>query len=76
MAKSVLISEQLLSALRGAGLCDADTRRVVIDIQVDHVPVIYTEKFASPEQDLLSVVTALGGVQVQIRKAEEGGQSH
>lgn len=74
MARSVWMSEVLLAALREAGLCDDDTKRVVIDIQVDHVPVIYTEKLASSERDLLKVVTALGGVQVEIRKAEEGGQ--
>ncbi|WP_156325484.1 hypothetical protein [Nonomuraea sp. SBT364] len=69
-----LIGGDLLTALREAGLCDDDTKRVVIDVQAGHVPVIYTEKFADPKRDLLSVVTALGGVQVEIKKAEEGGQ--
>ncbi|WP_431897928.1 hypothetical protein [Nonomuraea sp. bgisy101] len=74
VARSVGFSTSLLDALRAAGLYDEDTKRVVIDIQADHIPVIYTEKFASSDRDLLSVVTALGGVQVQIKKAEEGGQ--
>lgn len=69
-----LIGDDLLAALRAAGLCDDDTKRVVIDVQAGHIPVIYTEKFAHRNQDLLSVVTALGGVKVEIRKAEEGGQ--
>ncbi len=66
------LSTELLAALVAAGLCDDDTKHVVIDINAGEIPVIYTEKFAS--QDLLSVVTALGGVQVQIRNVEEGGQ--
>ncbi|GAA4924573.1 hypothetical protein HD597_011310 [Nonomuraea thailandensis] len=70
----VAVHEGLLKALRDAGLCDDDTSRVVIDIKAGCIPVIYTEKFANPDRDLLSVVTALGGVQVEIRKAEEGGQ--
>lgn len=70
----MLLATDVLSALVAAGLCDDDTKRVVIDIKAGDIPVIYTEKFASPEQDLLLVATALGGVQVQVRKAEEGGQ--
>lgn len=65
MAKRVIMSDELLSALRAAGLCDDDTRRVVIDIEAGAIPVVYTEKFAAPGQDLLSVATALGGVQIK-----------
>ncbi len=61
----VIMSDELLSALRTAGLCDDDTRRVVIDVKAGEIPVVYTEKFAAPTQDLLSVVTALGGVQIK-----------
>lgn len=75
MAKQrIMVGEDLLAALTAAGLCDVQTKRVVIDIKAGHYPVIYTEKFATPEQDLLAVVTALGGVRVEIKKAEEGGQ--
>lgn len=69
-----VVSDDLLAALRAAGLCDDDTTRVVIDIQAGHIPVIYTEKLAGRKDDLLSVVTALGGVQVEVRKAEKEGQ--
>jgi hypothetical protein len=72
MARDVLASERLLAALRKAGLCDDDTVRVVIDIRTGHRPVIYTERLADREESLLSVATALGGIQVQVRAAEEG----
>lgn len=72
MARDMLASERLLGALREAGLCDDDTVRVVLDIRIGHVPVIYTERLARHDQSLLSVATALGGVQVEVKAAEEG----
>lgn len=61
MAK--IISEPVLDALRAAGLADDNTRRVVIDIQAGHAPVMYTESFT--DSRILEVVAALGGVEIR-----------
>lgn len=67
MAK--ITADPLLAALREAGVADNDTRRIVIDIQAGHVPVVYIERYADVR--LLSVVQTLAGVEI-IR--DEGGQ--
>lgn len=56
--------DKLIQALTAAGLCDDTTTRVVIDIRAGYLPVVYTEKIGA-EPDMLSVVTALGGVEIR-----------
>jgi hypothetical protein len=63
------IADDYLEALRAAGLADENTRRVVIDLQCGHVPIVHIEKIG--DERLLSVVQALGGVQIARVEAPE-----
>lgn len=58
-----IISDPLLAALACLGIDPANTRRVVIDIQTGHAPVIHVESFG--DDRLLSVVRALDGVEIK-----------
>lgn len=60
MAKT--IGEPVLDALREAGITPNGTRRVVIDIQVGHAPVVHIEKYG--DRSLLKVIEAMAGVDV------------
>lgn len=57
-----VISEPIIDALRAAGLADDDTRRVVIDLQVGHLPVVHIEKFG--DERLIQVIEAVAGVEI------------
>ena len=57
-----IVSDPLFAALEDAGISDANTRRVVIDIRYGHVPVVHIERWG--DDKLLSVVQTLGGVQI------------
>jgi hypothetical protein len=65
MAK--ITSEPLIDALREMGIAPDATRRVVIDIQVGHIPIVHIEHIG--DERLLSVIRALEGVEI---KREEG----
>lgn len=67
MARSTVLSEQLLAALEANGVVPNDTRRVVIDIQMGKVPIIHIEKLG--DQNVLKVAEALTGVEVERRTA-------
>lgn len=60
----------LVDALKRAGLADANTRRVVIDIQADHAVVVHTEKFA--DASVIDVVQTLSGVEIIRKEADHG----
>jgi hypothetical protein len=66
-----ITSEQLLGALNAAGIVRADerVRRVVIDVQMQSVPVVYVERFG--DERLLSVIQTLGGVEIDVVRPEE-----
>lgn len=67
MAK--LVDQRLMEALRAAGLADDNTRRVVIDIQTNHPPVVYIERHG--DDRLIQVVEALSSVEITVKNAEE-----
>jgi hypothetical protein len=52
----------LLEALVTAGIADRLTRRVVIDIQEEHVPVIYIERYG--DRQLINVIQTLNGIEI------------
>lgn len=58
-----ILSDVLLSAMTNLGIDVSATRRVVIDIQTGHAPVIHIEQFG--DDRLLSVVRALNGVEIK-----------
>lgn len=58
-----ILSDALWPALAALGIDPSITRRVVIDIQADHAPVIHVEQFG--DDRLLSVVRALDGVEIK-----------
>jgi hypothetical protein len=62
MAKTVVWPD-LFDALKGAGLADDDTRRVVIDIKAGDIPVVYVEKYG--DKSLINVVEALTSVEIE-----------
>lgn len=59
---------ELFNALISAGIADEMTRRVVIDIDVQGVVIVYVEKYA--DSRVISVVTALGGVEIRTLVAD------
>jgi hypothetical protein len=61
-APVMILSDQLLSALRDAGITPERTRRVVIDIQMRHFPMIHIEQYG--DNKLLSVIRALDGIEI------------
>lgn len=66
-----IMPDLLLEALRAAGITPDDTRRVVIDIQAGHIPIVHIERFG--DESLLSVIRALEGVQIKREPAVESG---
>lgn len=63
----VVPAEELLEALKLAGIAPNRTRRVVIDLQEGHLPIVHVECFG--DEMLLDVVRMLEGV--QIRREEQ-----
>lgn len=57
-----ILSDPIEQALIAAGIADENTSRVVIDIQVGHLPKVYIERFG--DDKLLDVVKTLEGVKV------------
>jgi hypothetical protein len=55
-------SDPLLDALRAAGIADDTTRRVVIDLKVNALPVVYIERLG--DEQLLKVVEAVGTIEI------------
>lgn len=64
---SKITGGRLLEALRAAGLADDNTRRVVIDIEAECVPVVYIERWG--DERLLDVVTAVAAAQITVKEA-------
>jgi len=62
-------ADPVFGALHAAGIADNNTRRVVIDIQAGHLPVVYIERFG--DEQLLNVVQTLQGVEIT---RDEGGK--
>lgn len=60
-----LTAEEFAMALKEAGIIEDGGlyRRIVIDVQVDCLVVIYLEKFT--DKKLLSVVTDLSGIRIE-----------
>lgn len=65
MAK--ITSKPVIEALRAAGIADDNTRRVVIDIGVNCLPIIYVEKYGDAR--IIEVVEAIGTVGVRYADA-------
>lgn len=55
---------RLWSALHDAfGIEPSDTRRVVIDIEAGHIPVVHVELYA--DDQTVNVIRELGGVRIE-----------
>lgn len=65
---------EVFKALREAGLSDNQTRRVIIDIDVNCAVVIYTEKYG--DEKILDVVRTLGkdDVKTEIKFVDSDGE--
>jgi len=63
MAKSNILSAEVLAALEANGVVPNYTRRVVIDIQMGEVPIIHIERIG--DMNVIKVVEALTGVEVE-----------
>lgn len=62
---SLIISDKLIDALVASGILSEEdsATRVVIDLQVGHIPVVHVEKFG--DERMLELVRALEGVQIR-----------
>lgn len=56
-------NDELFAALKAAGIADENTRRVVIDISVTNVVMVYVEKYADTR--IIEVVTQLEGIEIK-----------
>lgn len=54
---------QLFEALKEAGIADENTRRVVIDIDVQDIVKVYVEKYT--DSRIIDVVTTLTGIGIK-----------
>lgn len=63
MPRVSVVPEELTDAMRAAGIPVDLCRRVVIDIQVNEVPIIYIEQYG--DQTVLNIVRALSGVKIE-----------
>ena len=59
--------DPLMNALTQAGIADANTRRVVVDIQLGHLPIVHIERHG--DEQLLTVALALDGVEIKREEA-------
>lgn len=66
-----ILADPIVDALIAAGIADNNTRRVVIDLKVCDIPLIYIERFGGDE--LISVVQTLNGVEVKYVKPDASG---
>lgn len=69
---AIMVGNVVLAALREAGIADDRTRRVVIDIGYDCVPIIHIERIG--DDRLLKVVRALEGVQITREERPDGAE--
>jgi hypothetical protein len=70
MARITGSDPTLIKALTDAGLCDDDTRRVVIDIQAGELPRVFVEKFG--DERLIDVIQTLAGVEITREEPTDG----
>jgi ABC-type Fe3+-hydroxamate transport system substrate-binding protein len=70
MAKITAADPDLIAALAGLGIDTQNTRRVVIDIQASHAPVVHVELFGSDK--VIDVVRTLSGVEIERKDSEHG----
>jgi ribosome-interacting GTPase 1 len=71
MAKITSSYGPLVDSLRGLLDVDpSDVRRIVIDIQANHAPVVYIERFA--DEQLIDVIQTLGGVEIEWKGKTNG----
>lgn len=68
---STVISDSLVEALEAANIIRSGdrVRRVVIDLQVGHVPVIHVERYG--DEKVIHLFRALEGVEVSLVDAGE-----
>lgn len=66
MAKHAGQSPELLAALREMGIDVESTRRIVIDIRPDSVPIVHVEQFISDKT--IDVIRTLAGVEINIKE--------
>lgn len=61
-------SDRIFSAMTEAGIFTADekVRRVVIDLDYKHVPVMYVERYA--DERILQVIPAIAGIQIRTQR--------
>lgn len=63
MPRVSVVPKELTDAMREAGIPVDLCRRVVIDIQVNEVPIVYIEQYG--DQTVLNIVRALSGVKIE-----------
>lgn len=59
---ALMISDKFMRALEEIGIADQNTRRVVIDFQCGHIPIVYIERYG--DDKLLKVMQTLDGVEI------------
>jgi hypothetical protein len=64
-----IIGKNLYGALLKAGFASENTRRVVIDIPVNDIPVVYTETFGNA--GIIEIIEAVSEVEVKLKSATE-----
>lgn len=72
-------AQEVLDALRDMGVIPDDTRRVIIDLQVDHLPVLHIEAYGDRRVLRLVQVVADSGIDTTVERApaeSDGGDSH
>jgi len=62
-----MVDRQVIDALAETGIIDDPTmvRRVVIDIQSGHIPIVHVEKYS--DDGLINLVRKLDGIEVEKR---------
>lgn len=62
----------VFQTLKDHGIADNDTRRVVIDIRVGQIPMIYTERY--DDESVIKVVEALSTVEIEYAKEQRSDE--
>ena len=68
MSEHPIIGKKMIEALVNAGIVDNNTRRLIIDVPLDGIPVLYTEKYGTAS--LLEIVPVLAEHPNEIKRGE------
>lgn len=73
--KRLVPSERLIAALQGCGLVPENTRRVIIDLNVDALPVLHVECYG--DESLLELVQAVTdeGITTSVEQSQPSGRA-